>query len=74
MDVYRRNSFGSWLADVGWLYAIVILLVALMFLFPSLSKLPFAFGIRSGHDYRSPASGSRILVHEAQQTHAREIY
>ena len=74
MNVYRRNTFGDWLADVGWLYAVVVLLVVLLFLLPSLSTLGFVHGERGGRDLRSPAAGSQRLVSEAQEANVRGLF
>ena len=74
MNVYRRNSFGSWLADVGWLYALVVLLVSLVFLLPSLSTLSLVRGPDVGGDARSPATASRELVSDARQTNTWETF
>ena len=74
MNVYRRNSFGSWLADAGWLYALVVLLVSLVFLLPSLSTLTLARGPNGGDDLHSPGAASRGLAGGIQQTYVQETF
>ncbi len=36
MDIPRRENFRSWFGEVGYLYLVVILIVALVFLFKDL--------------------------------------
>ena len=39
MNMYRRNNFKSWFADVGFLYIVVALFVGLAFLLAILMSL-----------------------------------
>jgi len=40
MDIPRRENFRSWFGEVGYLYLVVILIVALAFLFRDLKMNP----------------------------------
>ena len=39
MNMYRRNNFKSWFDDVGFLYVVVALFVAVVVLVPTLASL-----------------------------------
>ena len=54
-EMYRRNDFRSWFDDVGFIYLIVIVLVALIFLLKDIGSVAV--------DNDSPVEQANILVY-----------